>query len=209
MRSSIRGKALLAGACMLVGAAAWAQQPQAATKETPASFDLAVTYAPERAQLVPGNCGCFWMQGASAEAAVSWRKGFGLVASVFGGQAAAVAPGVDVNKIMFLGGERYTGKLRTWHEGTPQERKLQFFGEWLFGDVHAFNGVFPASGGVKSSADAFAMQMGGGLNMSLYKRLGVRLVQVDYVKTTLPNNATNAQDDLRLATGLTFRIGRH
>jgi hypothetical protein len=169
---------------------------------------MAITYAPERAQIVPGYCGCFWLEGAGAEVAVNWRKGFGLAASVSGGHASQVAPGVDVNKIMFLGGERYTHKLRSWHTGTPQERNLQIFGEWLFGDVHAFNGVFPASGGAKSSADAFAMQAGGGVNMSLYKRIGLRLLQIDYVKTALPNNVSDAQDDLRLAAGLTYRFGK-
>jgi hypothetical protein len=165
---------------------------------------MAVTYTPERAQLVAGNSDGFWLQGGSMDAVVNWRKGLGLAADVSGSHASNVASGVDVNKLLFLAGGRYTRKLPI-----PRAHNVQVFVEGLFGDAHGFNSVFPTSAGTKPSADAFAMQTGGGLNMALYKRFGVRLVQVDYVKTTLPNHASNTQDDLRLAAGVTYHIGKH
>jgi hypothetical protein len=81
MRTSIRGTVLFVGVCILASSAAWAQQDQSEAGRTPASIDLAVTYVPERAQLAPDNCGCFWLQGGGVDAAVTWRKGFGLAAT--------------------------------------------------------------------------------------------------------------------------------
>jgi hypothetical protein len=52
------------------------------------------------------------------------------------------------------------------------------------------------------------MQTGGGFNLLLSKSFGLRLLQVDYARTTLPNNASNTENDLRLAFGVIWRIGR-
>ena len=45
--------------------------------------------------------------------------------------------------------------------------------------------------------------------MSLFfsKSWGVRLLEADYVRTSLPNNASNTQNDLRLAFGVIWHIG--
>jgi len=62
MRISIRGKVLLVGACMLAGASAWAQQSQKPAAPAKVSTDLAVTFATERSQVVPGQSS-FWFKG--------------------------------------------------------------------------------------------------------------------------------------------------
>jgi outer membrane immunogenic protein len=209
MRRSIRGRALLVGACMLAGATAWAQQPHSGASPAIVSTDLAVTYAPERAELEPGNCGCSWLQGGSADAAVTFRRGLGIAASLTGDHASNFAPGVDVNKIAFMAGPRYTYTARAGHAATTDVRHLQLYGQGLFGGVHAFNGVFPASSGTTSSAGSFALQVGGGMNLFFSKSFGVRLLEMDYVRTALPNSASNTQNDLRLACGVLWHIGRH
>jgi hypothetical protein len=69
--------------------------------------------------------------------------------------------------------------------------------------------MFPASGNnVRSSAGAFAMQVGGGVNVVLAKGFGLRAFQLDYVRTTLSNNVTDIQHDLRMGIGVTWRLGR-
>lgn len=50
------------------------------------------------------------------------------------------------------------------------------------------------------------MQLGGGLNLNLGKGFGIRGLEVDYVCSTLPNNASNTQDNLRLPFGITYRF---
>lgn len=46
------------------------------------------------------------------------------------------------------------------------------------------------------------------MNLLLSKSLGVRLFEADYVRSSLPNDASNTQNDLRLAAGVTWHIGR-
>jgi hypothetical protein len=74
--------------------------------------------------------------------------------------------------------------------------------------VHGFNGVYPASSSTTSSANAFALQAGGGFNYYLTKQWGLRLFEADYVRTALPNNAANIQNDLRLGFGVTYHHSR-
>jgi hypothetical protein len=80
------------------------------------------------------------------------------------------------------------------------------FADALFGGIHAFDGAFSVAAGTNSSANAFATQLGGGLDLNLGKDFGIRPLEVDYVRTTLPNSASNTQDNLRLAFGITYRF---
>jgi hypothetical protein len=50
------------------------------------------------------------------------------------------------------------------------------------------------------------MQFGGGLDLRFAKHIGIRAVEADYVRSTLPNNAGNVQNDLRLAAGISFHF---
>jgi hypothetical protein len=158
------------------------------------------------------------MSGAGLDATVNFRRGFGLVASVSGSTVANVAPGVDVNRIAYLVGERYTHALWPARKAVGEQGvatsqtakpvgRVDFFAQLLVGGVHGFDGVYPATGGVTATANGFAMQLGGGLNMPLSKHLGLRLIDAEYLHTTLPNNTSNAQNDLRLSAGLTWHLG--
>jgi hypothetical protein len=50
--------------------------------------------------------------------------------------------------------------------------------------------------------------MGGGMNVPLTRRIAVRAFEADWLRTQLPNSTTNAQNNLRLGTGLVLRTGR-
>jgi outer membrane protein OmpA-like peptidoglycan-associated protein len=203
MRISIRGKLLLVGACMLAGVAAGAQQAQYSVNHPPVYTDVAVTFAAERADIVPGKC-CFWMEGAGVDAALTFWKGqLGIAGSLTGDHVSNYAPGLDVNKITFLGGPRYTYTIWPSHQGRP---RVQIFGQGLFGGVHGFDGAFPSSAGLKTTAGSFALQTGGGVNLFFTRRFGLRLIEADYVRTALSNGSGNTQDDLRLAAGVTYEF---
>jgi len=208
MARSVFRNALLAGVFILAGAAACAQQAQPIARRSSLSTDLGLTYVAERAKIAPGNCGCFWLRGGGADAAITFSRGFGFAAALNGDHASNIAHGVDVNRVAFMAGPRYTRRIHTWSAGSQQERNLQFFAEGLFGVTHAFDGIFPASSGVTSSAHAFSIQAGGGINLRLSKNFGLRLLQVDYARTTLPNNASNTQNDLCLAFGIAWHFAR-
>jgi hypothetical protein len=191
---------------MIFGLSTWGQGTDT-NRVTPVRVDLAVTYNAERANLAPSNCGCFWLNGASMEASIRYPHGFGLAASVSGAHIANAAPGIDINRIVYLTGGRYTHALAADPKANPA-RKLDFFGQLLFGAAHGFGGAYPAAGGVTATANSFAMQAGGGLNMPVTRRLGLRLLDAEYLFTALPNNASNEQNDLRLGAGLTYRLGK-
>jgi outer membrane immunogenic protein len=204
MRISIRGQVLLVGACMLTGATAWSQNNTLA-KLKPDSFDLAITYDAERAKIAPGSCGCFWYEGGGAGGAVNFAKGIGIAAALTGDHASNYAPGLDISKIAFMAGPRYTYTFLKHHEGSDVPRpRLQLFGEALFGGVHAFNSTFPSSTGVTSSAGSFALQTGAGVNLFFSRNFSVRLLEVDFVRTELPNSLADTQNDLRLGVGISY-----
>lgn len=79
--------------------------------------------------------------------------------------------------------------------------KSSVFGHALFGDAHSSlsAGVtVPIVGGISApitSADAFAMAFGGGVDIGLSRHFAIRAAQLDYIRTNF--NATDA-----LASGL-------
>jgi outer membrane immunogenic protein len=203
LRSSLIGRvvsiaALLSG---MLAAQATAQQ-NSPDKVHFGPAMVGVTYDLERAKIAGTGCGCFWLQGGSAEIALPFYKGFGVAGSFSGDHASNIRPGVDLNKLSYVAGPRYTfDALRT-----PRGAGVQIFGEALFGGVHGFGSIFPVNGGVAPTANSYAMRIGGGMDIALHNALVVRAFEVDYVRTGLPNGGTNTQNDLRLAFGLFYRF---
>jgi len=59
-----------------------------------------------------------------------------------------------------------------------------------------------------SSANSFALNLGAGADYSLNKSISVRILQLDYLHTELPNNTSNWQNNLRIGAGLTLHFSR-
>lgn len=171
------------------------------------SVEVALTYVTDRAQTAGTDNHSFWPQGAALDAAYNFRGGFGLVGSVQGSSKTAVLPGIDVNRIFFLVGERYTLPIKS--KNPHGEQRFSVYGQWLIGGVHAFDGVYPdqSTQTVNTSANAFAFQLGGGANVALAHGFGLRIFEADYQHSSLPNNTYYSQDSFHLATGITYRFG--
>ncbi len=215
-RKTLFGSALLAGAlmsaAMMIGATgiAAAQTSQSAHSENQGlritSTDFALTYTAERTKIAPSNCGCFWLNGGSGDAAATFFKGLGIAANLTLNHASDITPGVNLSQFILMAGPRYTYNTSRWTDRRfMKKHDTYLFGEWLLGGVHAYNSVFPTSTGTTPSASAFSMQVGGGANVALTKGFGLRLLELDYVRTTLPNNGSNSQNDLRIAFGVSYR----
>jgi opacity protein-like surface antigen len=82
------------------------------------------------------------------------------------------------------------------------------YGQALFGGGHASGTLYPA-GAPTLSRNAFAMELGGGVDANISKHFAVRLAQVDYLFTDFPDGFTNHEHNLRVTTGLVFRFGAH
>ena len=206
MLSSICRMVLLGGACMATGLLSWSQQTGGKAAFPPQSMDVGVTLAFERAYIAPGNCDCFWFKGGGTDLSLPIWKGLGFAVALSGDHSSNVTPGIDVNKISYLFGPRYTFLPSALNQHFEPLHRTQAFGEALFGAVHAFNGSFPTAMGLTASADSFAMQLGGGIQIPLARGFSVRLVEADYVRTSLPNNISNVQNDLRLGFGLSYHL---
>lgn len=185
---TMRAGVFLAGA-MILAAMAGAQQP--------AAVDLGLTVGLEHSQVAQNGTPGFWLKGAAMDGAYSFYRGLGFAAE-FGGSHADVTPGVKLGKYTVLAGPRYTGQTRL--------KPMRLFGEALFGFAHGFDALFPAGTGTAPAANAFAMQIGGGVNYQLQHGFGIRPLEMDYVHSTLPNNAANSQNDFRIAFGMSYRF---
>jgi len=180
-----------------------AQSPKPFAGSHPADIDVAVTYIAERAKIASVDCGCFWLQGGSGNVAFAFFHGLGVAADLTGVHSSNIADGVGLDKIMFAAGPRYAFTPEGWskrHLG--RSRDVSIFGEALFGNAHAFNSVFPSSSGTNTSDSSFAVEIGGGVNLGMTRNVGIRALEVDYLRSTLPNNGNNTQNDLRLGAGL-------
>jgi len=196
MSMSFRGRVLLAGACMMAGCVAWAQQisPE---KQEPARFEMALTYDSVSANLTTGNE--FWMQGGSVQVQARFWHGLGAVADVAGLHTANVngtSTGLDLITATF--GPRYT-----W---SPTHHRIAFFGHVLAGEAHGMNSIFPSGTSFNSSGDSLALQIGGGINLPLTRRFSARAFDANWLRTQLPNATTNVQNNLRLGAGIVYRF---
>ena len=96
------------------------------------------------------------------------------------------------------------------------------FAHALFGQAHSSLGAgvnIPIIGGVSTgitSANAFAMAFGGGLDMGVSRHLSIRAAQVDYLRTQfsamdalatgLSSSLNNSQNSFRYSAGVVFRF---
>jgi len=73
--------------------------------------------------------------------------------------------------------------------------------------VHALFGVdrfhVNVIGG-SGTDSAFAMAIGGGLDVPIKQKFAIRVAQVDWLRT---NHFSAAQNNVRLSTGVVFRFG--
>jgi hypothetical protein len=171
------------------------------------SADLAVTYSSERAQVATVGCPCFWLQGGSVNGSTTLFRGIGVAVNVTGEHKSDFTLNQDLNKISFLAGPRYTFNTSRWTQiYTEGHHPSYVFAEALFGVAHGFDGVFPTSTGTQSTANAFSTQIGGGLNIALWRGFGLRAFEADYIRTEFPNGTSGTQNDFRFAIGVSYHL---
>jgi hypothetical protein len=192
----------------LLGVLALTLMAQAQQQFKLPSVDLGLTYSTDRAKIVSTDCGCFWLQGGSVDASVALFRGLGVAANLTGETSSNITPGVDLSKLAFMVGPRYFLSTSRWTRRLPKLRiGTGIFGEALFGSAHGFDSAFWTTSGPKGSANALSMQFGGGLNIGLRRGFGLRAIELDYVRTSFANLASNTQNDLRIAVGVTYHVG--
>jgi hypothetical protein len=109
-----------------------------------------------------------------------------------------------------------SGNLFTYEFG-PQIKKhsgkVQPFAEALFGAAHTgiYGTIFNAVNGIQAagnSNNAFAMSLGGGLDIPVNQHLSIRPAEVDYILTEFSNNKAGAtQNNFRYFGGIDLTFG--
>jgi peptidoglycan-associated lipoprotein len=184
-------KSILAAAVLVVLCSA-----QLLAQDTSA-VEVAVTYNATRSSSVPGSN--FWMEGGSVELQARFYRGLGVVADISGAHTANInTSGVGLDLVTATFGPRYT-----W---APAHWRYELFGQVLAGEANGFNSVFPTPSGAADSSNSLALKMGGGMNIALSRRIALRAIEANWLRTQLPNATTNVQNNLNIAAGFVFRL---
>ncbi len=166
-----------------------------ATKMQAQTADLGVSMVAAHS-LRTGPQQNFWLEGGSIELGLQAWKGLGIAANVTGLHSGSIGgTGIPISLVTATFGPRY--RLHLGHT-------LSLYGEGLIGEANGFDGSFPTPHGVQNSANSFAVQAGGGVDIKVNKHLAVRALQVNWLRTQLPNAADNVQNHLQLGAGLVF-----
>ncbi len=105
---------------------------------------------------------------------------------------------VSVNTFSYLFGPKVA--IRSHEKLTP-------FAQALFGGAHQSTKVTIAGISASASDDAFALALGGGLDVKATRNIAIRLVQAEYVLTKFNDGGNNRQNSVRVSAGVVFRFG--
>ena len=157
-------------------------------------LELGANYNFFHANAPPGQCGCFSLNGGSGTVLLNVTPVWGVVADIMVGHATNVDDSLqNITIFNYLFGARYT--RRTSKRFVP-------YGEAMFGGAKEdVNFQFTIN------RNAFGLAAGGGVSTRLKGKFGLTAVQVDYVYTQIPNGQNDRQNNIRIATGITYGFG--
>ncbi len=155
-----------------------------------------------------GQCGCFTLSGGAGD--LYWK-----ILHMPGSRALGVGLAADAG-VEHTGNENGAGyglTLTTLTAGPrlqlPSAHHLHPFAQALFGFAHGSGSQFPQQNSLVSSANSFALDFGGGADYFLPSHLiSIRVLQADYLRTELPNNTNDWQNNLRIGAGITLHFSR-
>jgi outer membrane immunogenic protein len=171
--------------------------------------EVSLAYSPTEANAGPGQCGCFFMNGASAEGNFRTYRGYTTVVDVTAAHTGQIQnTGQPFSLLMATAGMRLN--FRFGHQradGWDSYHNLKPFVQGLAGFAHGFDSAFPDKAGfIQPTANSFALLVGVGVDYKYRKHLSFRVIQADYGYTRLPNLAGNDQNLLRISSGITIHL---
>lgn len=158
------------------------------------AIDLGLHYAYLHANAPPAQCGCFSMNGGGASLTINMPHNLSLVADLTSTHASHINNTTqNITVFNYLGGLRYS--VRSSSRFTP-------YAQVLLGGSEEFS-----TEAFITDKTAFAVSTGGGLTRLLSRHFAWNLVEADYVYSRLTNGSNNHQNNLRVSTGIVFRMG--
>lgn len=183
------GLALILALCAVLSASVQAQE--ASKFAVGADYNYVHTNAP------PGGCGCFSLNGGDGWASYNFNGSLALVGQFSALHASNIlGSGTDATLVSYQFGPRYS---------FTRSRRFVPFAQALLGGATLLSGsgVLTTSTG---TASAFAMTLGGGLDIRLSRHFTLRAAEVDYFYTRFPNGVNDHENNLRVAAGLSYRF---
>jgi peptidoglycan-associated lipoprotein len=174
-----------------------------APQPAPDKFDVAANFTYKVAKIASTTTR-FVLPGGSLDATYNFGgkvKGLGLVIDLNGESKSNIEPGVNLTQFSVMGGVRYT-----FHLVPKNPHAVDLYGQFLGGGVFASNSIFPGPSSTTTSANSSAIQLGGGANIRLTRRIALRLLEADFISTKLPNVSGSRQYDVRFSNGVVFRF---
>lgn len=186
--------AALLGVTVYAGAQAKPTTPFGLEPGQIPALEVGVDYAYLHANAPPAQCGCFSLQGVGGSFAINAVHGISLVADIVTADAKNVdATPQDIRILNFLGGPRYSYRIHSHY--TPYVQAL------------AGRSLELSNYAVVQNKSGFAVSGGGGVNRTFGRYVGWKIVEADYIHSQIYNGSNNRQNDLRLTTGIFFRLG--
>jgi hypothetical protein len=165
------------------------------TNKKAARVEAALTYQALNSNIVDTGSH-FWLQGGSLQVHTRFLGGFGTAIDLFGVQSSNVkSTGASLDIISVVAGPRYTWQL-------PYKSRASLFGEALLGEAFANSSSFPGAG---TSDRGLALTVGGGLDYAVHPQFSLRALEVNWLRTQLPNAASDVQNNLRIGAGVIYR----
>lgn len=196
MRKSILAKTVV---MLLLALGFTAMVPRHALAQSGSRLEVGADYNYARSNAPTGGCGCFGLNGGSGWVAFKFSRSLGVVGEIASQTVSNISStGADLTLTSYLAGPRYT-----W---THADR-LAPFAQALVGGAHAGGTLAPGNSGLPGSANAFAMTVGGGLDIGLTRRIAVRAFEAEYFLTRFDNGVNEHQNNLRIEAGVLFRLG--
>jgi outer membrane immunogenic protein len=158
-------------------------------------LETSLGYTFIHANAPPGQCGCFSASGGFGSAVVNMPRGFSIVAdlnAIHAGNVGGTSQTITVFNYLF--GPRYS--MRTL------SKRFVPYTQILGGRSQEFSS-YAAVGNITGSA----FSAGGGVTTVLKPHLGWTIVEADWIQSRISNAQNNLQNDLRISTALTFRLG--
>ena len=171
--------------------------------------EVSLAYSPTKANAGPGQCGCFFMNGASAEGNFRTYRAYTTVVDVTATHTGQINnTGQPFSMIMATGGMRLNFRFgQQRQDGFDTYYRYKPFVQGLAGFAHGFDSAFPDKAGfIQPTANSFALLAGVGLDIKYRRHLSFRAIQADYGYTRLPNLSGNDQNLFRISTGITIHL---
>ncbi len=158
---------------------------------------VATGYQFIRANAPPSGTNRFSTNGAFLSAGYTFKYWLRAVGEVSGSHGNNIGPlGQNLTLLTYTAGP----------EVVLHARRFEPYVHALFGAAHGSDSYFPSTTSYSTSATSFAYQLGGGIDYNLSHRLGIRLVEAQYLHTGFPNGVNASQNHLMLGAGIVFKL---